>query len=72
MNIITINNQEFTEEDIKQLLHMSRELLEANELVNAQLIACMAKLSNEESKVKKLQQQLFFYSQAFTNNTYNA
>jgi len=62
----------YTDYEIEQLAALCRELLEANETLNAQLIALMAKLSNEEKKVQKLQQQLLFISHAFTNNTYEA
>jgi hypothetical protein len=72
MNTIEIQGQEFTEADILQLLEMSRELLNTNETLNANIIAMNAKLENEEKKVQKLQQQLLFISHAFTNNTYQA
>lgn len=62
----------YTEAEIEQITHLCKELLEANETLNAQLIALMAKLGNEEKKVSKLQQQLYFISQAFTNNTYQS
>jgi hypothetical protein len=48
------------------------ELLSINETLNANIIAMNAKLENEEKKVQKLQQQLYFITQAFTNNTYEA
>lgn len=70
--MIKIKDKDYTIDEIEQVFHLCRELLEANELVNAQLIACMAKLSNEELKTKKLTQKLYLLSQAFTNNTYNA
>ena len=72
MNTIEIQGKEFTEADILQLLEMSRELLSHNETLNANIIAMNAKLENEEKKVHKLKQQLYFISQAFTNNTYQA
>ena len=72
MNTIEIQGKEFTEGDILQLLEMARELLEHNGELNARIIAIHAKLENEEKKVQKLQQQLLFISQAFTNNTYEA
>ena len=71
-NTIKINDYVFNEDEIKQLLDLVAELLNTNEELNARCIAFNAKLSNEESKVKKLQQELFFISQAFTNNTYKA
>jgi hypothetical protein len=70
MNTIEIQGKEFTEADILQLLEMSRELLSHNEELNARIIAMNAKLLNEEAKVKKLQQNIYFLSQTFTNNTY--
>ena len=63
---------EYTDKEIQQIVNLCKELLEANETLNAQLIALMAKLGNEEKKVQKLQQQLYFITQAFTNNTYEA
>ena len=62
----------YTEIEIEQITALCRELLEANETLNANIIAMNAKLENEEKKVQKLQQQLLFISQAFTNNTYEA
>ena len=72
MNTIEIQGKEFTEADILQLLEMTRELLNTNETLNANIIAMNAKLMNEEKKVQKLQQQLLFITHAFTNNTYQA
>ena len=65
-------NMEYTEKEIEQIVALCRELLSANETLNAQIIAMNAKLENEEKKVHKLQQQLYFITQAFTNNTYEA
>jgi CRISPR/Cas system CSM-associated protein Csm5 (group 7 of RAMP superfamily) len=70
--MVKINDKDYTIDEIQQIFHLCRELLEANETMRANVIAMSAKLENEESKVKKLTQQLYFYSQAFTNNTYNA
>ena len=72
MNTIEINDKVFNEDEIKQLISLVNELLSDNETMRANVIAMSAKLDNEETKVKKLQQQLYFYSHAFTNNTYNA
>jgi hypothetical protein len=58
MNTIEIQGKEFTEEDILQLLEMSRELLSHNEELNARIIAMNAKLGNEENKVKQLSHTL--------------
>ena len=63
---------EYTEKEIEQIVALCKELLQANETLNANIIAMNAKLENEEKKVQKLQQQLLFISQAFTNNTYEA
>ena len=63
---------EYTDKEIQQITDLCRELLQTNETLNAQMIAMNAKLENEEKKVHKLKQQLYFISQAFTNNTYQA
>ena len=62
----------YSEKEIQQIENLCRELLHINEELNAKIIAMNAKLENEEKKVSKLQQQLYFISQAFTNNTYEA
>lgn len=62
----------YTDKEIEDIVALCRELLEANETMRANVIAMSAKLENEEKKVNKLQQQLYFISQAFTNNTYQA
>ena len=62
----------YSEKEIGQIENLCRELLHINEELNARIIAMNAKLENEEKKVSKLQQQLYFISQAFTNNTYEA
>lgn len=49
---------EYTQSEIEQIVALCRELLETNETLNAQLIALMAKLGNEEKKVKQLSQTL--------------
>lgn len=49
---------EYTQSEIEQIVNLCRELLETNETLNAQLIALMAKLGNEEKKVKQLSQTL--------------
>ena len=72
MNTIEIQGKEFTEEDILQLLEMSRELLSHNEELNARIIAMNAKLENEEKKVVNLSQRLAQMSLMFTNKTFEA
>jgi Ser-tRNA(Ala) deacylase AlaX len=69
MNTITINGQEFSEDDIKQALYMANELIEANQTLNAQLIAMNAKLENEEKKVKRLVGELYLLQQHKNNYT---
>lgn len=44
----------YTQEEILQLEQLCRELLIANEELNARVIAMNAKLENEEKKVKRL------------------
>jgi hypothetical protein len=62
----------YTDEELQQIEGLVVELLKINEEQNAKLIAFDAKLKNEEAKVKKLQQNIYFLSQTFTNNTYEA
>lgn len=62
----------WTEYEIEQMEALCRELLMANEELNARVIAMHAKLENEEKKVKRLQQQLAQINLMFTNNTYEA
>jgi len=72
MNMIQINGITFTEDDIKQSLSLSNQLIQMNEELNAKLIAMNAKLENEEKKVKKLKIHLQLLNQAFTGNTFEA
>jgi hypothetical protein len=72
MNTITIKGQEFTEDDIIQVLEMSNELLGINEELNARIIAMNAKLENEETKVMLLQHRLAQLNLMFTNQTYES
>jgi hypothetical protein len=62
----------YTDEEIQQIEGLVIELMKINEEQNAKLIAFDAKLKNEEAKVRKLQQNIYFLSQTFTNNTYEA
>ena len=71
-NEIEINGKVFDETEVTQLIELVNELLDANQTLNAQMIAMNAKLENEEKKVKKLQQHLAQLSLMFTNNTYEA
>lgn len=60
----------WSDDDIVQMRGAIQHLLEINEQLNANIIAMNAKLLNEEAKVKKLQQNIYFLTQTFTNNTY--
>ena len=57
--MITINDKEYTLEEITQVFNLCRELLEANETMRANVIAMSAKLDNEELKVKRLLGELY-------------
>ena len=70
--MIRIDDKDYTIDEIQQVFDLCRELLKANEDMRANVVAMSAKLDNEEKKVKKLEQKLFFLSQAFTNKTYEA
>lgn len=50
--MITINEKEYTLEEITQVFNLCRELIHTNEDMRANVIAMSAKLDNEESKVK--------------------
>ncbi len=68
-----INDElKWSDDDIVQMRGAIQHLLEINEQLNANIIAMNAKLLNEEAKVKKLQQNIYFLSQTFTNNTFEA
>lgn len=57
--MINIGGKDYTMDEVEQVFQMANELIVANETLNAQLIACMAKLGNEEKKVAGLKLQLF-------------
>ena len=57
--MINIGGHDYTMDEVEQVFQMANELIKANETLNEQLIACMAKLSNEEKKVAGLKLQLF-------------
>lgn len=57
--MINIGGHDYTMDEVEQVFQMANELIKANETLNAQLIACMAKLGNEEKKVAGLKLQLF-------------
>ena len=60
----------YTDYEIEQMEALCRELLSANEELNARCIAFSAKLENEEKKVVNLSQRLAQLSLMFTNQTY--
>ena len=57
----------YTSEEIQQLLLYVKEMQQQNETLRAQLMAAMAKLSNEEAKTKRLTQLIKLY-EANTQN----
>ena len=67
---ILIGDKVFTAEEIMQLIDLVNELVNANEELNARIIAMNAKLENEEKKVVNLSQRLAQLSLMFTNQTY--
>jgi hypothetical protein len=66
--MIKINGEDYTIEQIESVFHLTQELLQINETLNANIIAFDAKLKNEEKKVKDLQYKLFFLTQQTINN----
>lgn len=52
-------NQTYTSEEIKEILLYVKELQDREETQRAQLMACMAKLANEEAKVRQLKHLLY-------------
>ena len=57
--MITIDEKEYTLEEITQVFELCRELLRDNETMRANVIAMSAKLDNEELKVKRLLGELY-------------
>jgi len=57
--MITIDNKEYTLEEITQVFELCRDLLRDNETMRANVIAMSAKLDNEELKVKRLLGELY-------------
>jgi hypothetical protein len=58
----------YTEEQIEQMEGLINELMKINGELNARCIAFNAKLENEERKVQKLNQLLFFIGQTQNRN----
>jgi len=67
---IQIGDKIFTANEIGQLIELVTELVEANNELNARIIAMNAKLENEEKKVVNLSQRLAQMSLMFTNKTF--
>lgn len=57
----------YTSEEIQQLLMYVKETQTQNETLRAQLMACMAKLKNEEAKTKRLTQLIKLYETNINN-----
>jgi len=57
--MITIDNKEYTLEEITQVFELCRDLLRDNETMRANVIAMSAKLDNEEAKVRRLLGELY-------------
>jgi len=66
--MINIHGEDYTIEQIESVFHLTQELLQINETLNANIIAMNAKLLNEEKKVKDLQMKYFFLQQQTINN----
>ena len=65
--MITINGQEFSEEQVRAMFELCSELMKINEDQNAKLIAFDAKLKNEEKKSKEYQMKLWLCQQHTIN-----
>jgi hypothetical protein len=59
----------YTEEEVQQLVELVGKLLEANEELNARVIAIDAYLKNEMSRTKQLKQIIRQYE---TRDNYNS
>jgi len=60
---------QYTDEEIQQLVELVSKLLEANEELNARIIAIDAYLKNEMSRTKQLKQIIREYE---ARNNYNS
>ena len=67
--MVKINDKDYTIDEIEQVFHLCRELLEANESMRANVIAMSAKLDNEEIKVRRLVGELYLLQQHKNNYT---
>ena len=67
--LITMNK--YTEEEVQQLVELVGKLLEANEELNARVIAIDAYLKNEMSRTKQLKQIIRQYEARDNYNSPN-
>jgi hypothetical protein len=65
--MIIIDHKKYSEEDVRKVFDLVKELLTINEELNANIVAFDAKLKNEEKKVKDLQYKLWFLTQQAIN-----
>ena len=61
----------YTEEEVQQLVELVGKLLEANEELNARVIAIDAYLKNEMSRTKQLKQIIRQYEARINYNSSN-
>jgi hypothetical protein len=61
----------YTEEEVQQLVELVGKLLEANEELNARVIAIDAYLKNEMSRTKQLKQIIREYEARINYNSSN-
>jgi hypothetical protein len=61
----------YTDEEIQQLVELVSKLLEANEELNARVIAIDAYLRNEMSRTKQLKQIIREYEARINHNSSN-
>jgi len=66
---ILIGDKVFTAEEIGQLIDLVSELVNANNELNARMIAFNAKLENEEKKTKHLSNKVAYYENILNINT---
>lgn len=69
MDTIEINGKIFNESEILQLIELVTELVDANNELNARMIAFNAKLQNEENKTKHLSNKVNYYESILNINT---
>ena len=61
----------YTDEEVQQLVELVSKLLEANEELNARVIAIDAYLRNEMSRTKQLKQIIREYEARINHNSSN-